>query len=136
MEKSTLMDALVQCKRIGNLLNEVEDLSRQIAEAVDRNDQVTVQMLLAMRREPIDRLKVADQALREQRKALDSEEAQRLSALLNGAAADSPEEQPLADQVAANERRLKQTVELDKAVSRKLARDKSVYLVENGISAR
>ena len=36
METSALMDAHVQAKRIYNLLNEVMDLSRQMAEAMDR----------------------------------------------------------------------------------------------------
>ena len=31
-----MTDALVQVKRMGNLLNEVQDLSQQLAEAIDR----------------------------------------------------------------------------------------------------
>lgn len=134
MEQNRLLDALVQTKRMGNLLNEVMDLSRQLAEAVDRNDQVTVRLLLTMREEPIDQLKAADQALRDQRDALAPEEARRLSELLNGGAAAVESEEALADQVAANQRRLKQVLELDKAISQKLAREKSVYH-ENGTSA-
>ena len=42
MEQDDLMKALVQVKRIGNLLNEVLDISQQLAEALDRNDQVSV----------------------------------------------------------------------------------------------
>ena len=41
MEQDDLMKALVQVKRIGNLLNEVLDISQQLAEALDRNDQVS-----------------------------------------------------------------------------------------------
>ena len=52
MEASILLDAHVQAKRIYNLLNEVMDVSRQMAEAVDRDDQVAIQMLVSMREEP------------------------------------------------------------------------------------
>ena len=66
MEQEHWMKALVQSKRMGNLLNEVLDLSRQIAQALDRNDQVAVEMLIAMRQEPITKLEEAKQALQEQ----------------------------------------------------------------------
>ena len=65
MEHDALMKALVLSKRFGNLLNEVLDLSRQIAEAVDRSDPVSVQMLVAMRQDPINKLQAAEQALKE-----------------------------------------------------------------------
>ena len=53
MDEKTVMDALVQMKRIGNLLNEVEDLTQQLAQAIDRNDQVSTSMLIGMRAEPL-----------------------------------------------------------------------------------
>ena len=69
MEASTLLDAHVQAKRIYNLLNEVMDVSRQMAEAMDRNDQVAIQMLVSMREEPIHKLRQARRVLKEQREA-------------------------------------------------------------------
>ena len=66
MEEKTVMDALVQMKRTGNLLNELWDLTRQLGESIDRNDQVSTQMLIAMREEPLGKLQDADQALRDQ----------------------------------------------------------------------
>ena len=67
MEASTLMDAHVQVKRIYNLLNEILDVSRQMAEAMDRDDQVAIQMLVSMRDDPVRKLRVVRQALEEQR---------------------------------------------------------------------
>ena len=89
MEASTLMDAHVQVKRIYNLLNEIMDVSRQMAEAMDRDDQVAIQMLVSMREDPVRKLRVVRQALEEQRDALDPEPARRLSQLLNGAEAET-----------------------------------------------
>ena len=128
MEQSELMNALVQAKRMGNLLSEVLDLSRQMAEAVDRDDHVSLQMLVAMRQEPISKLEQTDQTLQDQVDGMaDPEQAARLAALLHGEAAGEADEQALASQVASNKRRLQQVIELDKALSRKTARDKSIY---------
>lgn len=127
MERSRLLDAQVQAKRIYNLLGEVMDLSRQLAEAVDRNDQVSVQMLLAMREDPIQGLTVARAALKQQIESAPPEDAGRLQELLSGSPAKNSEESGLADQAAANERLLRQVQELDKALSKKIARDKSFY---------
>ncbi len=128
MEQEELKKALVQTKRMGNLLNEVLDLSQQMAEALDRNDQVAVEMLVAMRQEPIARLECSQQALRELTEGLEEpEEALRISLLLNGGEPENPEEQALTNQVAANGRRLKQVLELDRVLSQKITRDKSIY---------
>lgn len=127
MEASALLDAHVQLKRAYTALNEALDLTRQIAEAADRNDEVSAQMLVSMRQDPTDKLAMAQQALAQQRQALPENDGARLAALLKGAAAETPEETPLVSQIALNQRVLKQLVELDRAVSRKLAREKSIY---------
>lgn len=130
MIEKTVMDALVQMKRTGNLLNELEDLTQQIGQAIDRNDQVSLQMLIAMREEPLGKLQAADQALREQLEVLpDKEEAADLAAMLNGGpAADSAmrAQQMLCDQVASNNRRLKQIIELDQRLNSRLDAGNSV----------
>lgn len=122
-----MMDALVQLKRMGNLLNEVQDLSRQMAEALDRDDRVSVEMLAGLRREPINKLTDAKRVLEEQAEALPEEEGRRLAALLDGAPAAEESERMLADQVAANRRRLDQVLALDKTLNQKLTREKSIY---------
>ena len=128
MEEKNLLDALAQVKRIGGLLNEALDFSKQIAEAIDRNDQVAVEMLIAMRQEPITKLEEAKQALQEQGEDLkNAEEALRLALLVNGGEPERPEEFPLAEQVAANGRRLKQVLELEQVLNRRITRDKTIY---------
>ena len=127
MEASALLDAHVQLKRIYTALNESLDLTRQLADAVDRDDQVSAQMLVSMRQEPIDKLSRARQALEQQRQALPGGDAARLAAILKGAAAETAEEGPVTAQVGVNQRILKQLVDLDQVVNRKLAREKSIY---------
>ena len=129
MTEKAVMDALVQMKRTGNLLNELEDVTRQLGEAIDRNDQVSMQMLVAMREDPLEKLQAADVAVRDQLEALhDGDEAAALAGMLNGGPPLQPGErtqQMLCDQVAANRRRLKQIMDLDKALSQRLGRNSS-----------
>ena len=80
-----------------------------------------------MRQEPTDRLAGAYQALEQQRQSLPEKESRRLAALLKGAEAESEEELPLVSQVGANQRSLRQLVELDRVVNRKITREKSIY---------
>lgn len=127
MEASALMDAHVQLKRIYTALNEALDLTRQLADAVDRDDQIATQMLVSMRQEPTDKLMMARQALTQQGQTLPEADAARLAALLKGGEAEAEAEAPLAAQVSANQRALKQLVEIDRVVNRKLAREKSIY---------
>ena len=129
MTEKAVMDALVQMKRTGNLLNELEDVTRQLGEAIDRNDQVSMQMLVAMREDPLEKLQAADVAVRDQLEALhDGDEAAALAGMLNGGPPADPAQKPqqmLCEQVAANRRRLKQIMDLDKALSQRLGRNSS-----------
>ena len=130
MTEKTVMDALVLMKRTGNLLNDLEDLTRQLAQSIDRNDQVSIQMLIAMREEPLAKLQTADRALREQLEALpDRAEAGALAALLNGEAAEPGErtQQMLQEQVADNRRRLNQIMTVDRVLNQRLGREQSAY---------
>lgn len=127
MEAPALMNAHVQLKRIYTALSEALDLTRQLADAVDRDDQISVRMLISMRQEPTDKLAQAHQALEEQRRALPVDDAGRLAALLRGEDALTEAEEPLAAQIGMNRRTLRQLVDLDRTVNKKLAREKSIY---------
>lgn len=123
-----MLDVLVQVKRMGNLLNEVHDISRQLAEAVDRDDKVSVELLVNMRREPIEKLLDTERVLHEQSSAAAQEEGGgRLAALLNGEPAQGQSEQALEQAVAGNRRILDRVRELDRVINQKLAREKSIY---------
>lgn len=122
------MKALAQVKRSGTLLNELQDLTCQLAEALDRNDQVAAEMLIAMRQEPIEKLERVKQALEDQVQDIpEKDDALRLAILLDGGEPEDSDEQILASQVAANGRRLKQVLELDRILNKKIAREKSIY---------
>lgn len=128
MKQEQLTDILVLAKRIGTLLVEVEDLSRQLADAIDRQDEVSMNMVLVMRAEPIEKLTTIDHALREYFGEL-GEDRERICRLLNGdaSAAQMELEQVIAEQAASNRRIHAKVMELDKILNRKIAKDKSIY---------
>lgn len=127
MEPAKILDAHVQVRRMYNLLTEVQDLTVQIAQSLDRNDSVSTQMLIAMREEPLRKMAQAREALLQQLDSLSQEDAPRLRSILNGGAAVTPEEKRLADQVAMNSRLMEQVKVLDCQINRKITRDQSVY---------
>lgn len=127
MEKENLMDALVQLKRMGKLCDEVYDITRQLADVVDRDDSVSIELVMGMRQEPIDQMSQTEDALHLQVETLPPQDAMRLSALLNGDKARDADERLIETQVAANARALKRVVELDRTINQKLAREKSIF---------
>lgn len=127
MEQKYLLDAHVQARKMYNLLGEVRDLSQQLAEALDRDDEVTIQMILSMRHEPIGELTRIQEVLREQAENAAQAGDGRLRELLNGAEAAVPEENGLASQVAMNGRLLKQVQALEERLNRKISRENSIF---------
>lgn len=127
MEQATILDAHVQVRRMYNLLTEVQDLTLQMAQSLDRNDAVATQMLLDMRQAPLQKMAQAREALLLQLEELNQEDSAHLRSILNGGTAISPEEKRLADQVAMNSRLMQQVQALDRQVNQKITRDKSIY---------
>lgn len=129
MKKEKLEEILVLVKRIGNLINEVMDISAQLADALDRRDEVSMNMIIAMRAEPIEKLVIADRALREHLASLDPEDGERIRAILNGdeAQASGAVERVLAAQAAMNIRMHRRLMELDEVLNKKIGREKSIY---------
>ena len=122
-----LLDLQVLERKKYNLLNDVMDLSQQLATAMDRNDQVSVRMLVAMRQDPLTQLEEVKHNL--SRRLLDfSPDDQDLAhRLLQGEAGSSPREQAVADQSNVNRRLLERIIELDRRLNHRLTGDKSYY---------
>lgn len=108
-------------------LLEVSDLTEQMAQAVERQDQASINMLLSMREEPIRQLQEIEASIQEYLPTLPAEEAIRCAGLLKGEAAQTPEEEPLALQVAQDRRLLEQIQKLDEKVSVTLGGKQSFY---------
>lgn len=130
MTKSDWMDLTVLERRKYNLLSEVMDLSGQMGEAMDRNDDVSLRMLLSMRQEPILGLEEVKSSIRAKREGLPPKEAERVSDLEVGAQPREEEEQTYCDEYGRARRLLERVLELDQRLNRRLTGKDSYYTQE------
>ena len=122
-----LLDLQVLERKKYNLLNDVMDLSQQLATAMDRNDQVSVRMLVAMRQDPLTQLEEVKHNLSRRLLECSPDDQDLAHRLLQGEAGSSPREQAVADQSNVNRRLLERIIELDRRLNHRLTGDKSYY---------
>ena len=127
MTKNDWMDLTVLERKKYNYLSEVMDLSQQLGEALDRNDDVSVRMLVAMRQDPILGLEEVKRATEIKRKDLSPEDQERLAFLAGGGAPQGAEETLYWNQAGSARRLLERVLELDRRLNRRLAGKDSFY---------
>lgn len=127
MKQQGLDELYLWKKRQMALFVEILDLTEQLDEAVSRRDAVSVNMLLSMREEPLQKARELEDQAREYVLSLPEEAAIRVNGLLSGEAAEVPEEGQLAEQVARNSRLLEKIRALDEKVSLQLGGSRSFY---------
>lgn len=111
-------------------LTEVEELTQELAQAVDRGDQVSARMFLSMRQTEIDRLVHDHAALRKQCDHLPAEAGALLWDMVSGiydGPSPSPEAETLLRQAQQNRSALQRIFHADQAVSRRVAGPDSFY---------
>ena len=121
------MDLTVLERRKYNCLSEVMDLSRQMGEALDRNDQVSMQILISLRQDPILSLEEIGRSIGMKQDSLSPEDRERVAALNGGATPRGEEESTYCGQAGSARRLLERVVELDQRLNRRLAGDSSFY---------
>lgn len=127
MTRDDWLELTVLERKKYNDLTEVQDLTRQLAESLDRNDQVSVRMLIAMRQDPIRLLSEVDRSAKIRLAALGEEAAARTEALRQGAEPQDEGERIFLEQMGKTRRLLEQVVELDRRVSVRMAGEQSFY---------
>lgn len=108
-------------------LLEVVKLTEDLAQAIDRRDEVSVRMLLSEREEILLALQEIDSGIREGLLEQPEEDAIRLCALLNGAEPQGPEEEALSLQLGKNRQLLEKISAMDKRISTRLGGKRSFY---------
>ncbi|MEA4941186.1 hypothetical protein SDC9_73849 [bioreactor metagenome] len=126
--EEALAELLALERRIFRKFNETLGITRELAEAVDREDQVSVKMLLSSRQAPLLELQELNAAVELKRCDLSGEDEAAFDRLITEhGAPQTPAEKEVAEQMALNRRILEQLAELDRRVNEKLCREKSVY---------
>lgn len=133
MWKDTLEGMRAGESKICTKLNEVMSLSAELSDAVEREDQASVGMILAARRKAVFELQECYTQRNLRRYVLSREERERLDSLLKEE--DEPlsvEEQRFFLLVSSNRRLLGKLTELDRRVNIRLCKERSVYLKQQG----
>ena len=120
-----LLDLQVLERKKYNLLNDVMDLSQQLATAMDRNDQVSVRMLVAMRQDPLTQLEEVKHNLSRRLLEFSPDDQDLAHRLLQGEAGSSPREQAVADQSNVSPPLPARLTELDRRRNHRLTGDTS-----------
>ena len=108
-------------------LIEVADVTRRIAESVERGDPVAAQMLLGEREQPVRELSELEEGIRAYVLDRPEREAIRLEELLGGGEPETEDEKALAEQTAKFRRVLDSVLTLDKELSIRLGGNQSFY---------
>ena len=127
MNANQWMDLTVLERKKYNYLCEVLDLTQQLGQSLDRNDPVSLKILVAMRQDPIQALEELNHSIQQRKTEFSSVEQQRISELLSGAPpADGPET-AFSNQANLARRQLERVLELDRRINIRLAGENSFY---------
>ena len=121
LSKQELDAALAAERAMYRALSEVQDITRELLDAVDRQDQVSVRLFLSMRQEQINQLRDQKELLKKQCGGLPKEEGDLLRQILSGKKPAGVEGEALSLQVERNRALLERTLQADKALSTRLA---------------
>jgi len=127
MTRDEWLELTVLERKKYNCLLEVEDTTRQLAEALDRNDQVAARMLVAMRQDPLLRLEEVDRGEKDRRAALPEADQERVRTLLREQSARGDGEDVFLQQAGKTRKLLERVVALDRRVSLRMAGSRSFY---------
>lgn len=127
MTKNDWLELTVLERKKYNCLLEVEDVTRQLAQALDRNDQVAAQMLVALRQDPLLQLEEVDRGEKQRKASLPAEDQDRLQVLLRDQQARYDGESAFLEQAGKTRKLLERVVELDRRISLRVAGDHSFY---------
>ena len=131
MTKNDWLDLTVLERQKYNHLSELMDLTRQLGEAIDRGDEVSVQILVSMRNDPLVGLEELKKATQLRTEALSREERERVEELNSGASPEDENEILYVNQAGSARRLWERVVELDQRLNRRMAGDDSFY-AKNG----
>jgi len=127
MTDQDLKELLELERKFNHKLNEALSVTTELAEAVSRQDHVSLRVLISMRQKPLLELQEISSYIDLKRMELSQADAQEFTHLLSGKPAEHPEEVPVADQIAANHRLAERLSELDRRVSYALCGEGSFY---------
>ena len=129
MDEKVIAAAVATERKRYTVLTEVMEITEELSDAFQRQDQVSVRLFLSMRQEPINQLREYQAIQRKRCAALPDEESEVLWTVLPGeGSGDGSEQLKALEKLAGQNRNLLERVqEADRQISMKLGGKKSYY---------
>lgn len=130
MEESMLLEILKEMQKKYQCMNEIERITREVGEFLSRNDQTSVQMLLGMRQDEMDKSDAIDKNIRCLISVLTAEEAVKVESWIRGQENWNPEgeiSKKIMEKGKNIQQILKRTIDIDKHISTRIAGTHSFY---------
>ena len=130
MEDSIIIEILKEMQKKYMSISEIECITREMGEALSRNDRELVQMLLGMRQDEMNKVDLYDRNIECLVTALSPDEGSQVREWLNGKVGrkpDSPTAELLAEKGKNIQFALKRTIEVDRHISMRLSGKDSYY---------
>ncbi|MFT4105998.1 MAG: hypothetical protein QM657_09565 [Lacrimispora sp.] len=130
MEDSILIEILKEVQKRYNCIVEIERITRDMGDSLSRNDRESVQLLLGMRQEEMDKADLCTRNMEYLVSALPPEEGFKVRGWMKGNAnitPDTPAAAMLLEKGKNIHSALKRTIELDRYISIRLSGKDSYY---------
>jgi len=130
MEDSMLVEILKEMQKKYMFIVEIERITREMGDALSRNDRESVQMLLGMRQDEMNKADACIKNIECLLSALQPEEVNQVREWLNGSGnrnPDSPIAERLVEKGKSIQLALNRTIEADRHISRRLSGKDSYY---------
>ena len=114
------IELLVQLRKRYTVLSEIYDLTTQMGEALDRNDQTSFSMLLAMRQGPVLLAQAHQKNMQRICESHPLKQQKRWKSLLGGDAPLDDQERLVVNQLEQNKRVIGRLVPLDERIYKAL----------------
>jgi hypothetical protein len=130
MEDSILLEILKEMQKKYQCMTEIERITREVGDFLSRNDRTSVQLLLGMRQDEMDKADLFNKNIKCLISVLSPEEATQAESWLKGLETWKPTGQ-IAEKVIEKGKNIqlivRRTIEIDKSISTRIAGTHSFY---------
>lgn len=129
-KEELLTEILKRVQRNYTRVVEIERITRELGDALSRNDQESAQLLIKMRQDEMEMVGESRHEIQMLLQTVDEEEREKLKGWLNGKRGEQPdsfEAQKIMEISGTLTQILDRTISLDKAINKKIAGKDSFY---------
>lgn len=130
MEDSVLLEILKEMQKKYQCMAEIERITREVGEFLSRNDQTSVQMLLGMRQEEMDKADLFNKNIKCLISVLSPEEAAKVENWVTGQEnwiANGQISEKIIEKGKNIQQILRRTIDIDRCISTRIAGTHSFY---------